>query len=218
MSRGLLLTMTEPPPGMEEEFNAWYDHEHLAERLAIPGFLSAVRWVAEGKPGEGKYLGTYGLESPAVLQSAAYLQRYRNQSPWTRRCLGKAVVFRRWACRQVTPGEAAEDRAAKALFLAIGDVPAQHEVEFNRWYDEEHLPLLAKVPGVLRARRFFDPEGKPRYVAIYHLADERVPQQPAWDEATRTPWARRIDALTEGCEWILRTYRAYTTRAYTTPS
>src|SRR6185436_12287249 len=30
MNRGLLLTMTEPPPAMEEEFNAWYDTEHLA--------------------------------------------------------------------------------------------------------------------------------------------------------------------------------------------
>jgi hypothetical protein len=38
MKRGLLLTLTEPPAAMEEEFNAWYDTEHLAERLAIPGF------------------------------------------------------------------------------------------------------------------------------------------------------------------------------------
>jgi hypothetical protein len=45
--RGLLLTMTEPPPAMEEEFNAWYDREHLPERLSIPGFRSARRWVAD---------------------------------------------------------------------------------------------------------------------------------------------------------------------------
>ena len=42
-NRGLLLTITEPPPAMEEEFNAWYDTEHLAERRAIPGFRSALR-------------------------------------------------------------------------------------------------------------------------------------------------------------------------------
>jgi len=35
--RGLLLTMTEPPPAMEEEFNAWYDDEHMGERLAVIG-------------------------------------------------------------------------------------------------------------------------------------------------------------------------------------
>src|SRR3954454_4721120 len=90
--RGLLLTMTEPPPAMEEEFNAWYDSEHLAERLAITGFRSARRWVANSgmancAPGEGRYLATYELDSPEVLQSA-----------WTRRYLSKAVAFRRWAC------------------------------------------------------------------------------------------------------------------------
>jgi len=75
--RGLLLTMTEPPPAMEEEFNAWYDDEHMAERLAIPGFRSARRWVADVAPGEGKYLATYELDSLAVLTSAAYLARFR---------------------------------------------------------------------------------------------------------------------------------------------
>src|SRR5881394_2438168 len=98
--RGLLLTMTEPPPAMEEEFNAWYDSEHLAERLAITGFRSARRWVANSgmancAPGEGRYPAMYELDSPDVLQSA-----------WTRRCLSKAVVFRRWACEQREPGGA----------------------------------------------------------------------------------------------------------------
>ena len=74
--RGLLLTITEPPPAMEEEFNAWYDTEHLAERLAIPGFRSAQRWVADVAPGEGRYLATYELDSPEVLSSREYLARY----------------------------------------------------------------------------------------------------------------------------------------------
>ena len=90
MKRGLLLTLTEPPPAMEEEFNAWYDEEHLPERLAIPGFRCATRWVADVPAGEGKYLATYELESAAVLQSAAYLARFRNQSPWSRRCCGSS--------------------------------------------------------------------------------------------------------------------------------
>jgi hypothetical protein len=207
---GLLLTMTEPPPAMEEEFNAWYDTEHLPERLAIPGFLSARRWVAELDPGQGKHLATYELESPAVLGSAPYLARFRNPTPWSRRALGKAVVFRRWACEQINPGDASPHATAQALFVAIGDSPSGHEAEFNRWYDEEHLPLLSQVAGVLRARRFFDPRGRPRYLALYDLADESAPRDPQWQAALRTEWAQRIDTLTEGCEWILRLYRSYT--------
>jgi hypothetical protein len=123
MNRGLLLTLTEPPPGMEEEFNAWYDEEHLPERLAIPGFRSARRWVADVPPGNGKYLATYELDSAAVLQSAAYLARFQNPTPWSRRCLGKAVVFKRWACEQVEPGSADPHPQARALlFSSTGTV------------------------------------------------------------------------------------------------
>jgi hypothetical protein len=97
MKRGLLLTLTEPPPDMEEEFNAWFDDEHLGERLAIPGFRSAQRWAAEAPRGAGKYLATYELDSIDVLSSPAYLARYQNQTPWSRRCLGKALVCLRAA-------------------------------------------------------------------------------------------------------------------------
>ena len=66
------------------------------------------------------------------------------------------------------------------------------------------------MPGVLRARRFFDPKGTPRYIALYDLADESVPQHSAWRAAIGTDWAKRIDKLTGDCEWILRLYRSYT--------
>jgi len=210
---GLLLTITEPPPQHEAEFNAWYDTEHIVERVSIPGFLSARRWVADVKPGEGKYLATYELVSPDVLESAVYRLRLAMPTAWTQRSLGSTVVFRRWACEQINPGEALPSMMAHAQFVAIGDAPPEYEDEFNRWYDDEHLPLLSQVPGVLRARRFFDPNGKPRYVALYDLADENVPQHPDWQAALRTDWSRKIGKLTRNCEWILRLYRSYTPAA-----
>jgi hypothetical protein len=117
MNLGLLLTITEPPPSMEEEFNAWYDSEHLAERLAIPGFRAAQRWVADVPPGGGKYLATYELDSLAVLSSAPYLLRFENPTPWSKRCLDKTVVFKRWACEQVEPGRADPHPDAKGILL-----------------------------------------------------------------------------------------------------
>jgi hypothetical protein len=158
MNRGLLLTMTEPPPAMEEEFNAWYDDEHLAERLSIPGFQTAKRWVADVAPGQGKYLGTYELDSPSVLQTEKYLFHYKNQTPWSRRCLGKCVVFRRWACEQVAPGDAPSRPEAKALWLGLGD----------------SLPAVAAP-----ARVFHDPAGKPRYAVI--VEDAPRPEIPGWE-------------------------------------
>jgi hypothetical protein len=215
---GLLLTMTEVLPAHEEEFNAWYDDEHLAERLAIPGFVSAQRWTADGRcdlaltPERrvGRYLATYELERPEVLDSPEYLERFRDgPTPWTKRSLGRAIVFRRWACEQINPGDAAPPAGSRALFLACGEVPAEHEAEFNRWYDEEHVPMLRRVEGVLAARRFRARAGTPRYIALYDLADERALGSPGWRAAIETPWSRRIDELTQDCEWILKTYARY---------
>jgi len=150
--RGLLLTMTEPPVHMEEEFNAWYDTEHLPERLSIPGFLSARRWVADCNPGEGKYLATYELESPAVLLSPRYLSFFEKPTPWTQRCLGKTVVFRRWACEQTAPGNAEPHAHARAV------VPVFEEQAHS-------------IPAALQVRSFLASSGEPRHVAIYELAD-----------------------------------------------
>ena len=168
MRRGLLLTMTEPPPAMEEEFNAWYDTEHLPERLAITGFRSARRWVAEVAPGEGKYLATYELDSAAVLSSPEYLARFERATPWTRRCLGKAVVFRRWACEQLLPGGADPHPLARALLLDAAQAPVGE------------LP----IPGALQVRHFTASAGTPAHIALAELAWEGrrnlPPAQPGW--------------------------------------
>ena len=206
---GLLLTLTEPPAAMDEEFNAWYDTEHMAERLSIAGFLSARRWRRECKDGEGRYLATYELTSPGVLETPEYLAHVGEHfTPWSKRCLGAATVFRRWACEQIVPGNQAPDQAASALFLACGDVPAAHEEEFNRWYDIEHLPLLLQVPGVLGARRFRALSGSPRYIALYDLSDISAPEHPQWKAAVSTEWTKRIDDLTVDCEWMLSAWKA----------
>ena len=143
--------------------------------------------------------------SPYALTIWARTSNPRMRSPWP--------LIRRWACAQILPGDAPPDPAARALFLACGDVPEADESEFNKWYDKEHIPLLAAVPGVLRARRFLDPAGKPRYLTLYELADAHVPRSAPWAAALDTPWAKRIDTLTRDCEWIVATYTAYGARA-----
>jgi hypothetical protein len=147
MKRGLLFTLTEPPLAMEEEFNAWYDDEHIPERLAIPGFRSARRWVSERT-----YLATYELDSPQVLQSAPYLARFHNQTPWSKRCLGKLVAFKRWACEQIEPGDADPHPAATGLVFSFESVP---------------------LSGVLQRRRFAAESGE--NIALYELSDLQQP-------------------------------------------
>ena len=44
--KAMLLTSMDIDPSDDAEFNRWYDREHLEERVAIPGFLEARRYIA----------------------------------------------------------------------------------------------------------------------------------------------------------------------------
>src|SRR5216684_3284667 len=76
---GLLMVWADVPADKEEEFNRWYNEEHLRERLAVPGFLSGARYEAV-KSGP-KHLACYELEDVAVLESAEYKRVQAKPTP-----------------------------------------------------------------------------------------------------------------------------------------
>ena len=80
--KGMLLTSMNIDAADEAEFNRWYDHEHLEERVAIDGFLEARRYVAhDGNP---KYLSLYSTQTFEVLDSPAYRAALSNQTAWSK--------------------------------------------------------------------------------------------------------------------------------------
>jgi hypothetical protein len=80
--KGMLLTSMNVDAADEAEFNRWYDREHLEERVAIPGFLEARRYVAH--QGDPKYLSLYSTETFEVLDSPAYRAALANQTAWSK--------------------------------------------------------------------------------------------------------------------------------------
>ncbi|RED30541.1 hypothetical protein BJ123_11649 [Rhodopseudomonas thermotolerans] len=85
--QGMLLTSMDIAPEDEADFNRWYDREHIAERVAIDGFVEARRYVAlEAAP---KYLGLYSTERFEVLSSDAYHTALANQTEWSKRNIAK---------------------------------------------------------------------------------------------------------------------------------
>ena len=113
--KGFLLVTMQPPPAFEEEFNVWYDTEHIPERLAVPGILTARRYVsASGHP---KYLAMYDLESHAVMTSPDYVRvGYENASPWTKRVTSR-VSPRRATGDQIWPGDRLTRGGAAVLLV-----------------------------------------------------------------------------------------------------
>lgn len=84
---GMLLTSMDIDPADELDFNRWYDHEHLEERVAIEGFIEARRYVAE--QGSPKYLSLYSTESIDVLDSEPYRARLADQTEWSKATMAK---------------------------------------------------------------------------------------------------------------------------------
>jgi hypothetical protein len=79
---GILAIFNNVAPGRESEFEEWFQHEHLAERMAVPGFLLGRRH--EAVSGQPRYCNFYLTQSVDVLKSAAYLARLDHPTAMTR--------------------------------------------------------------------------------------------------------------------------------------
>ena len=83
------------------------------------------------------------------------------------------------------------------IYVVQMNIPAQHEAEFNRVYDTEHVPMLSKVPGVNKVTRYrLEKTNYPKmqtYLAIYEVDSPDIVDSPAWKEAgERGDWAPKI--------------------------
>src|SRR5258705_12948895 len=68
-------------PEVREEFDHWHAHEHMPERLSIPGFRRGSRWAsADG----GCYFMRYEVGRAATLTSPASLERLTHPTAWSR--------------------------------------------------------------------------------------------------------------------------------------
>ena len=87
---GILAIFNDCRAGREDEFNAWFQGEHLQERLAVPGFLFGRRHQAIS--GSAGYFNFYLVESPDVLTSRPYLERLDNPTPMTKRVMSEVFL------------------------------------------------------------------------------------------------------------------------------
>jgi len=191
MGRGLLIASFDFSGVPEDEFHDWYDFEHIPERQNVTGFDLCERWI--GVDNNRYSIATYDLDSVKVLQGSQYKNiAYQNLSPWSKRVTGMCDRILRFEGTQIFPGEQLAPTEANAILMVAINVDEVVEKDFNAWYNEEHIPNLSSVPGVLSARRLKSAGGTHDYVALYQLASARVTYSEAWSEAIDTPWSSKI--------------------------
>ena len=193
---GLLFVATNIEPAHEAAVNRWYDERHVPQRRALPGFRSAQRYIAcEGGP---QYAALYELDTPGALQTDAYrsLSRPPEQTNEDREMLKRFVDPVRGVLVQIHGAGAtgvSSHKEPALLIVGLEPEPAYDE-EFNAWYNEEHIPKLTSVPGVLGVRRFKAIEGVPAYLAVWELEKPEVRQSTKYREMADTAWTKRIRA------------------------
>jgi hypothetical protein len=189
MPLGLLVAQLEVPPAFEDEFNDWYDTEHIPERLRVPGFLSARRLERVARP---RFLNLYDLTDLGVLESAAYLAvSGANKSPWTARVMKHCKSLGRRLYVQTSPGD--EVACASHPFTILARYAKPSVV-----VDHTQLAALRAMDGV-SARSFAGRE---------HVDGETFVCATAIDEAH----AERVQASFAGLDVGLEVYGAYVRR------
>lgn len=142
---GMLITFMDIASSDEAEFNAWYDGEHVAERVGIPGFVAARRYLAQG--GSPKYLAFYETETLAVLGGADYRAKLNDQTAWSRQVMARFVQPGRIiAQRQASRGSG---RGGAVAFIRCA--PAQGgDAALRAWIERGLGDWIAK-PGIVSA-------------------------------------------------------------------
>jgi hypothetical protein len=76
MPRYQLIVLTNAAKGRDEEFNDWYDNQHLGDVLSVPGFVGAQRFRLDPAAGstDWSYLAIYDMETDDPAKCMAELQ------------------------------------------------------------------------------------------------------------------------------------------------
>ena len=131
------------------EHDDWHTHEHLPERLSIPGFVRGTRWVAlHGQP---RYFVIYEVEQLSTLASAPYLERLNSPSPWTTKMMAHYRGMTRGFC-SVT-GSFGLGTGNAGLLMRFKPA-AGADASLRKWLVEDALPKLPSKPGLGGAHLF----------------------------------------------------------------
>ncbi len=144
---GLLALWGTADDGGDPGFDDWYTHEHLPERIAVPGFLRARRYVADlpGPDPRWTYLTLYETETLATLSSPEYLHALDTPTEGTRRYLPLFGAMARTGCR--VTHSAGTGEGGDVAFVEFG--PGADPDGLRRWVVDELAPAVLARSGVL---------------------------------------------------------------------
>jgi hypothetical protein len=147
LGRAAIAMWWDVPPEVRAEWEDWHSHEHMPERLGIPGFLRGTRWVADS--GEPWYFVLYETRDRKTMTSGAYLDRLNNPTPWSRQMMPHHRNMVRSLCRvRASFGGG----LAQALATIRFSPSPRSRGSALKWLSAEMMPSLPQRKGLSAAQ------------------------------------------------------------------
>ncbi|TDZ39668.1 3-oxoadipate enol-lactonase 2 [Colletotrichum spinosum] len=206
---GMLYVTMQPKPELAiEQFHEWYNNEHGPTRLRLPQiFTNGLRYRANDDK-EPAYLATYDVTSMSHLETPTYTTLRANRSSREADTIGQVAVTRYFfdlvlerKAPLFLPIEELSDKEAEGLELVAIEITVNDEsgeAGLRKWYEEEHIELLSKVPGWLRTRLYKisslgDGAGsQTTFFVLHDYARQNGLGGPEHKASTATEWAREF--------------------------
>ena len=182
-THALLLQFAQP--GADDAAQA----ARAAQAVIARSLAGAALQRTAHQPEAGCY-AYYGLSDPVPLDACAAAQLEAALRTSGEVALAHCQVSRLQLVMH-REGPAATARAPVHYVVEMDPEDGWRD-ELFRWYDEEHLPGLASVPGTVRAQRYLNLDHGPLSLACYDLIDASVMGCPDWLAVRATDWSARV--------------------------
>jgi hypothetical protein len=141
--KGVIAIWQDLIPEAKQDYYEWHNRQHMPERLSIPGFRRARRFVAVS--GGPEFYTLYEADSPADLSGKGYLERLNAPTEWTRRIMPAFRNMARAVCQVAYTRGVGEGGFMLTQRFTLAAEKKQNLVARLR---EDVLPSLADLPGV----------------------------------------------------------------------
>ncbi|RDW56440.1 hypothetical protein BP5796_13189 [Coleophoma crateriformis] len=231
---GILYVTMQPEPSLPAaQFHDWYNNEHGPLRLRLSSVDNGFRYraadyssPAEASKEKPEWMAVYDVNDMSELVKRPYitLREEGVKSPREFATMKQVAVDRKFfdlVSSSQSPAFAkledvsAEGKGNVLLAMTMRVHPGMRN-ELDKWYEEEHIPLLQKVPGWLRTRRFVTStlEGKPEedteFLALHEFAPENGIGGEEFVACRSTEWYKRVEETVVASK-SLRKYDLYYT-------
>jgi hypothetical protein len=174
MDRGIWAIWYDLHDDHREEYQRWLHEVHIPEKLSRPGYL----WAAHYELVAGKgFLALFGAATTHVFLNPSPAQLAQRQSAETKRFIGmrgnaRACILAEEARVEGPEAGRRDVNGTPGPVIQLGNYNAASpavEDDLGAWYAQERLPLLAKLPGCIGARKMLATVGEYKHAILHEF-------------------------------------------------